>query len=552
MCLKVGNECAFILSSQVWLTVWLTVFFWSVISAEVKIVSEPRDLSPTCRAIETVGDTLQIETMQNFLLTYDLQFDLPTEFLQRYRNSGDDLGEVCMAEVEYRINNSMSNYRVEISKYQDEQFMLQIFLNDPEFRGRGKRVSGPVIFAILVSISNFAATGYNLFATNYKIGSMEHRLGLMANRIQLLEKNQMAIHNNFELLFEKTDFLGLQQNILLKHVDTIKTVHSCSIMELSLSTLLSDLDTQMSSVVESLSTKKLTHHMIDRNLLEQITKQDLFYKSIYGISPSMLYEHAHTELVSFKNNKITFLVSFPVISDDFRFSMFSILEAPRNVARMEQKEQNSFLAPFGMSIDEIVANASLIRSVRHCKSNAIFTACPDIAFENKCMESILRDEEVVKHCPIIPSLSHVTYSTKGALIHLRKDEQILDRKTNRFVYENKNNSKMCVYLPQRKDLVFVSTNRSYDIFPNSIVNHFHSKPRMKIYKLHLNPFVDNLTLPIFRSNRTLTPPSFVPEIDYTLIFVIVGCGTLTISLLINLIVMCIRYRVCTVNANNLF
>ena len=148
------------------LSVWLTVLLFTLVGAEVKIIP-----GQTCRAIETVGDTLQIEALESFLLTYNLNSDLPTEFLQRYKEKNDEMGEFCLAELNLRINDSLSRYSLEISHYQDEQFMLEVYLKDPEFQGRGKRASGAVIFAILVSISNFAATGYNLFSTNYQIGT---------------------------------------------------------------------------------------------------------------------------------------------------------------------------------------------------------------------------------------------------------------------------------------------------------------------------------------------------------------------------------------------
>ena len=457
-----------------------------------------------------------------------------------------------MATMNVRINESLALFKAEITQYQDEQYMISIYLTDPEFQGRRKRVSGAILFAVLVSISNFAASGYNIFSTNYRLNGFEQRLALMADKVQLLESNLLTFHENSELLFEKNNFLGLRQSVLLNHVDTIKQIHACNIVDLRLDSMIQNLEDELSSVIDSLSSKRLTHKLIKREILYEITKQPLFKNTIYRIAPSVLYDYARTEFVSFRNNKLTLLVNFPIITDDIRFNIFSISESPKFVGRMELDELNNFMSPKHLSIDEVVSNASVIRSTRHCLRHPKFTACPDVSFSTKCVASILTENDVENVCPIIQSDSRITYSKTGALINLSQNERIYDKMSKRNLYSNANGSRMCVFLPQRSGIVFIGTDRKFELFPKNVRTHFQIKPQIKISDRKVSPFVNNLTLPPFSSNRTLTPPMFMPKIDYGFLIGIVTATAVGITFLVNLIVLCFRYRVCTLNANNLF
>ena len=505
-----------------------------------------------CRVIEKVGSTLKYDRLDSFLVTIDLNYKEVVNTFEQYKASKDELGEACMEEIIYRLNHSLSEFYDEVSSFKEEKDMLDIYLNDPEFLGREKRSSGAMILAILVSISNFAATGLNIALSQLRLNSFDTRLTLMAERIQALHASQSVISNNLELLFEKDEFLGIQTNLIKNHVNLVKTHHSCIVVSSHMDSMISNMERKMFEIKKSMYSNELSIGLIRKDAISSVTRQALFEQTIYRISPSLLYEYAHADLVSFKGGKATFLVSYPVIGRKYEFDYFEIYEAPQLVGQTSDLPMG-FLMPRHMTLTQLLNNTKIIRSPAYCKLHSLFRACPDVFFKTDCIRSMLLNENISKNCPIKNGTQAVTYTKTGALIDLGKNDQIFDHKKQSLLYAgNETNITQCLFIPERDQLLFISESSKYPLFPTTKIRHFEVKPIVQRthIKLHLN--VGNLSFPNFNSSLARQHLTVTQEIDYTFVIGIAIGSSLLFILLFHLIVFLCKHRICVIDGKSLF
>ena len=503
-----------------------------------------------CRVIEQSDSALKYDRLDSFLLSIDTRFRGVTSVFQQYKASQDALGKECMKEIILRLNNSLSEFSTELENYRDEKIMLDLYLKDPEFLGRKKRSTGAIILAIMISISNFAATGLNIALSQLRLNNFDARLTMMAERIQILQTSQSAILNNLELLFEKDEFLGIQTNLIKEHVNLVQNVHSCNLVAEHVDSMVSNMERKMFEIKDSMYSNRLSIGLIDRKSLSSVTRQALFEHTIYRISPSLLYDYAHADLVSFEKGKATFLISYPVISRKYEYKMYEIYESPKIVGQTSDFHIG-FLAPYHMTLTAILNDTSVIRSPKYCKRQASFRACPDIFFGSNCIHSLLLDKNVSSNCPMKNESQTVTYTRTGALIDLKQKDKIIDQKSQYLVYGgNKTNASQCVFLPERSQLTLVSNSKKQTLFPNTKIQRFMVKPivqsRVRLFD------INNLSLPVFQSNLTKQSIEIRYNIDYAFVIgVTIGACLLSILLFHAILCLC-KHKVCVIDGKNLF
>ena len=529
------------------------VIFLRVAKTDVEVLK-----GDNCRAIEKVGKTLRYDSISSFLLSFDLNLDLPVNFLKRYKDAEDELGVTCLSNINKRVNHTVQGVGKEVSQILDENKILKLFLNAPEFLGRGKRSSGVVVFAILSTIANLAATGFNIAYTSLTMSDFNTRLSLLADKVKLLEENDSVFNNNIELLWEQNQFMGVQKNLLIDHINEIKTVHSCNIIDTDFEALLHRLEVDLSNILEALHSSKFSYKIIDFKTLEILTSQNLFDGTIFQIAPSLLYEHASMSLVSYSNYKITFLVSFPRIGDEYGFTEYNVIEAPRKIGSLQDHTVNSFVVPITIETDDLENKISEVRSTKFCKRYSSYTFCPDTSPSTNCIASILKNANVSNDCPLLASPSPppiFTYSRTGALINLQPKEDVIDLKTGKsiFDYDHDRNANVCVFVPKRSNLVLLHEYGQVRLFPNTRISSFVVKPKFRTLTTPKKPIIDNVTLDTFHSTKVYQRPKALNSFtDYWIVYLIAIGASVLISLIFVLLLICIFRRMGVVDGQNLF
>ena len=497
-----------------------------------------------CRALEPQQGTLKYEEMNSFLVTLNLGSKLSTEYIQKYHEAGDELGVECLGHLEKRVNATVSAFNTRMNEFVKDGQMLELYLTDVSFLGREKRAAGAVIFAVLVSLTNIAATAMNIAYSNIKLTNMDYRLNLMAEKIKILESNQAISHNNMELLFDKNEFLGLQKDLIVNHINEIKTIHSCNVLSMGFETHLHKLEIQLQKVFETLHSKRLSSELINFQTLMSITGQDLFEGTIYRISPFLLYDYSSVEMVSFNNNILTLLVNYPKIGDQFGFMLYDLLEIPSKVGATNGFfQQNSFLLPYDMPIDHVFNSTNVIRTSKYCKTKRSMIVCPDVYSPSFCLESILKGNDSNKLCPktvLSNSDPRITYTKKGALLKLRPHEYVRGVNIPND-YLAKEGENLCIFVAKNKKLILGSTTEGWNrkIFPGAKMHEFFLPSHFRKLPVVKANLMRNLTLPAFNTTREFLTPQIVQKFDfYTLALIAVGTSVfVTIILFLILLLM---------------
>ena len=181
-----------------------------------------------CRAFEKNKQTLSLSGQDSFLVTLDLGFGFPGRLLSGYSDGEDDQGRQCLSEMTVRLNSSYESFRRKINDFRREKQMLEMYFSSVEFLGREKRMSGGVIFAILISVANIFASSTNIFMSLSSLKAFENRLSVMSQHIEHMESNQFVLENNINLLFEKDEFMGVRQNLLVDYLNSLSASHACN------------------------------------------------------------------------------------------------------------------------------------------------------------------------------------------------------------------------------------------------------------------------------------------------------------------------------------
>ena len=542
------------LSSIIQFAIWLYLI-GSLVSGQIHILP-----GKECRAILPTGGTLQYEGIDSFMLSLNLGNQLAEEYLRRYQDSGDKVGKECMSNVYHLINSTISVFEKKFSDMEMENNLLQLYMTDASFLGKPKRSAGAVLFAVLISITNLAATSLGIAFSSLKMNDLTYRLELMSKQIKNLERNQVISQNNFEVLLEQNEFLGIQKNVIVDHVNAIKTIHACDVMQFEAKTQISKLEKQLENVLDSLYSKKLSHKLIEFETLKTVASKNIFVGTIFQIVPSLLYDFASVEMVSFRNSVITMLVSFPKIGNKFDFMRYEFIDAPKRIGIVDgNAEFNSFLLPYGMPIDSVIDKNGAVRSAEACLTKKSMVACPNVFPRSNCIESILRSDGIDWNCPMESALgeqSFVTFTHNGALINLRQFHYVKKLNIPKMLYYAGRNETLCIFLPKDGNLILGSLEPgkkwSKKLFLDGKPQKF-SLPTIykKLPKIEPKS-IENLTLANFSSTRVLEKPRFETEIDYFYLTIVPVSASVGVTLLLFILMLLISKRCGSTDGGSLF
>ena len=513
----------------------------------------------SCRAIDEEGGVLKVETLDSFIYSVDMNhsLEITAKFTEAYQRSKDGKGSQCSAKMSDRLEVSMNTFERQVIEYKEENMLLSYYLE--AYAGRVKREIGFLV-GLFFSIANMVATSLNIAVSEVRWNDLNQRFKAMSGVLEDLKTRQDAIVNNVNVISEENAFLGIETNFIADHVNMLQSVHSCDIINTVFETQMVALDAHLVDIMSSIFDKKLRHTLINRNLLEQITMNEFFDNTIYRIAPSLLYELARIDLLSFENGKVNFLVTFPVITRSYEYQRITLLEAPEKLVMTlpSYYGQKSFLIPYDMNVSNLTENLEEIRSARNCIKTEQFFACPSNDIEDSCLPSILMNngsdclENNVEKNAFAFQYNH---RQKGALVNLHFGAKVIDTVTHQTLYNVSNENEIfCAFIPQQKNLVIVSNSKSVRLFPN--VKIFSSVDNYVFKTIAIAP-MKNLSLPRRNTNKTMIPIPIAPSVtvfkpNYAFIFGISISASIIAMIMIVIICWCIFKYLNEVDGNDLF
>ena len=282
-------------------------------------------------------------------------------------------------------------------------------------------MSGGVIFARLITIANIFASGTNICMSMSRLQAFENRLSVMSEHIEHMESNQFVLENNINLLFEKNEFMGVRQNILVDYMNSLSAMHACDVLHLNFDTQLVRMEQHLDDILSAIYSGKFDHSLVNLGELHLMTGQSFFSDTIFRISPSLLYRYSRSEIVSLTNNKLTIMVNFPRISREFEFDYVNLIQAPKRIESDQMERFLSFLIPHGLNLSLIDEHIDEMRSTQYCLSHEQFKACPNTALNSRCLKSIIINDRTVLNDSCLQSKIPIDqyslqYFDSGALI----------------------------------------------------------------------------------------------------------------------------------------
>ena len=517
----------------------LTLFCWvGSIAGSVTLVPGPH-----CLGLEDNGGVLELQSLDSFIVSVNLDLDLPLRYIKAYDHNNDSLGANCTKTMNDRFNASVQNFRRKVLEYQDENGMLFLYLHS--FIGKAKREVSTLLIALITSISNLVATSLNIVISEARWNEMNARFNAMNILIQDMENSHNSLINNVEFLRESNTFIGIEKNLIVEHLNLLQDLWACHMLKLNFDAKIDQFDSHLTDLLSTVYDKKLRHTIINRKLLEEISMDSYFENMIYRISPSLLYELARMDLLHFRNNKLTFMVTFPVIGRTFKYKLINILEAPRRLAMTLPTfhSHRSFLVPFTVEIESLANHVSQIRSAKNCIKTEQFYACPAHDIDDfTCLASMFNMEGTdctENEMPVGEFHFQYDHRQKGALVSLKGKSRIVDTFSNMTLYHVVNENEIfCLFLPRQENVSIVSEKKTIRLFPNlkyfNVKDDFAFKARLFIEKKTLSLPTPNATgvyiplKPIVRKetfvNYPLTFGATIPASALIIVLILVSCA----------------------------
>ena len=525
----------------------------------LKVGGEVRMLGGrSCRALERSRGALGVTGQDTFLVTLDFGLSFPQKIVTKYAEQGDDQGHQCALQITNRVNVSLSEFLSEVGQLRREKDLLTMYFSASEFLGRAKRVSSGIIFAVLMSVANLFASGANIIMSYSKMQVFENRLNVMSDHIRMLESNQYVLQDNIKMVFENSEFMGMQQNVIVDYLNELAVLHSCDMIEISLESKLASLNLYLENVLESIFSGKFTKFLVDIASLHEMTMQEYFDDSIYRISPALLYRYAKTEIVSFENGKIVLMVNYPKITLEYMYDLVNLVQAPKQIKSSHLEQFLSFLIPRGMNLSDIANNLDDIHSTDHCIVHEEFIACPDTSYESDCVKSILANNATVRNntcLNVSPKSAQIslTYFKKGLLLKLHHGAYVRAVGNRTAILKPKVGQSVCAFVPRGKGYELVSAQGVTKLFPASRIYNFNVQPRFKIGKVQKTRPVKKLILPTKPPvELKLLPFVQAAHIDYAyLITVAVACSIGATILVMTFLFIAYR-KFCTIDMGQLY
>ena len=539
---------------QVW-SIW--TLFLTLLASSIASQTEFVFDGQSCRVLKSEAGVFGIGSLGTFILTIDLNLDLPDEFLKRYRNVNDTLGARCSERIKLRYNQSLSAFENKIRNLKNEQDSLYLYIHDNQFLGRKPRDAG-TIFAIIVSIANALATSLNIFVSQTTLHDLNARLDLLSRTIVSLQNSQEALRNNIDFLHEEASFLGIEKNLIVNHLNAMHTIHSCEIVSLDFESRIADFEMKLDKILTMVYENQLSHHMIDRNTLETITMHHSFKDTLYRVSPSKLYEFSKVRFIDSTNEKISFLIVYPEISRTYSYNLVTMLEAPQRIvfSYSNPELENSFLLPTDIALNNISRNLDTVRSTDGCKVNHMFFACPaHTSITDSCFRSLFSNTTANCFSTRIDVTQpfHYRYDKlrESVLVRLDHNSQIV--KDDKLLFSlNDSNDTMCILLNRQRNLKIESGMKSVTLFPNARVFSHRKKPLVQKYLVNS---ISKLSLPHHNRTKSFVPMHIDPIAQFPtnhLMTLAIFVSSALVLIFVSILCLCCCFKFLIIDGRKLF
>ena len=424
--------------------------------------------STGCRALEVGENAFELNGHDGVLLVLDLKSIFENRFREGYKDDID--GEKCLTRMEKRLNGTLSNFRDKVILYHESNNMLNVYLNNPALME--KRSAGGV--AIALSILDLVLTGVSYVYTDYRLNALKERILELDEQVNGLLSEQNVVANNQNFLYNEGKLLGIQKKMIVDHINGIEKVHTCDLLFMDFENKILRLEMYLDRILDGIIENKLTNEMIDFNTLELMTLDERFYQTIYRVAPMHLYKLSKIYLHSYTSNRITFVLSFPIINRRFAFKTVNVLETSESLLHGPGNSRRNFrfLIPKDAELNVTDLKVSTFRNADACLDIDGIVACQRDAILSEysldCLKKLL-EGNVSRTCFGREKQGNVllAYGKHGVLVHTRSKGEVINSETYDFVENLEKNS--CSYIPKAENLVLRTKGLKLDLFREQLV-----------------------------------------------------------------------------------
>ena len=163
--------------------------------------------------------------------------------------------------------------------------------------------------AIAMGIVNAIATAGSFIYDQYQFGLLKARILELELGQMEVSRQQSIFGNNAEFLFHENKFLGINNKIVVDHLNVLNELHACDVLVLALDNCIERINDRLSLILDAIDSTHLTRHLLDHNTLSELTLNTFFHGTIYAYSPYELYSRGRVHLRSFGESEIVFVIS---------------------------------------------------------------------------------------------------------------------------------------------------------------------------------------------------------------------------------------------------
>ena len=512
-----------------------------------------------CRGLEKGEKVLDLRGHDSVFLVLDLKSIAP-RVSAGYENRDDKNGRKCLRRIENRLNATLADFRHKVDMHRRSTMALRVYVEDPEHRQVMQEKRSAAGAAVALAILDLVVTGVSYVYTDYRLTALKERIYDLDEQINGLIADNSLMTNNQNFIYKENELMGLQKKIIVDYVNKIEYIHSCDLLYVDFENKMLRLELTLKRILDSITHGKLTDDLIDFHTLERMTLDSRFHSTIYRVSTVQLYKLSKLYLHSITADKVTFILSFPIVSRTYSYRSITVLDTNANFLRgTSEKEKYRFLIP--KTTDLLSVNMSTIRDATNCLNIDNFMACQNDAtlpnYAYHCVQDLLIGNVsdncfgTTKHGDI-----QLTYGKHGVLAHTRYMGTIYDVRTYEILW--KLDRKSCTYVPKDKNLVLESRGVGFELFQEQMVWDVDWKMKLEPENDRI-PRPGNLSLPegnnpyVFNDTSHATSKrfllTFMSKIENPWVAVTIIILSLSILITCILIICCIP-RFCKSNGIN--
>merc|ERR1712228_309391 len=90
-----------------------------------------------------------------------------------------------------------------------------------------------MVLAFFMSVSSLVASSLNIAISETRWNVLNSRFQAMDALLTDIRNGQNTLSNNIKILEENEEFLGLETQLVVDHLNLLQSVHSCEVMDLN-------------------------------------------------------------------------------------------------------------------------------------------------------------------------------------------------------------------------------------------------------------------------------------------------------------------------------